>query len=168
MSIRFTAGVLGIALSAALACRGVPSAVPIAADRASLDALVGSWSGEYESPVTGRTGTIQFTIRPGVDTVYGDVVMIPKHAVQADPTHTGNPAGSGYVVPQPLQIRFVRLAGGEVNGVMAPYTDPECGCEVTTSFRGRVEGDRIAGSFRTTGRGVATTGSWRVVRKAQS
>ena len=49
-----------------------------------------------------------------------------------------------------------RLAveGGAVQGTMDPYHDPQCDCQVNTTFVGRISGDTIEGTFTTTPSGA--------------
>ena len=64
-----------------------------------------------------------------------------------------------------LSIRFVRAEGETVTGTLDPYWDPDCSCEVTTTFIGAIFGDRIAGTFtsmRTAGR---VSGTWKATRR---
>lgn len=69
-------------------------------------------------------------------------------------------------LPEVLAIRFVRVAEGAVSGRLEPYLDPDCDCEASTTFTGRVHGDVIEGTFHVVSRGVSgTTGRWRAWRK---
>jgi hypothetical protein len=73
--------------------------------------------------------------------------------------------------PELLTIRFVRVEGGRVSGVLDPYHDPECGCALETSFTGRLVNDStIEGTFVTTGPPgfPRSTGTWRVTRARDS
>jgi hypothetical protein len=64
-----------------------------------------------------------------------------------------------------LRISFVRVAEGQVTGVLEPYVAPDCQCRVTTSFTGTVKGDTIEGTFATRGpEGLEQTGRWKVSR----
>jgi len=75
-------------------------------------------------------------------------------------------------MPQVLTIRFAQAEGGAITGDLAPYRDPDCDCEVTTTFIGKFDksGNAITGTFtstqtRTEGRRVS--GDWRVSRSAR-
>ncbi|NIP81707.1 MAG: hypothetical protein GWM90_21815, partial [Gemmatimonadetes bacterium] len=46
-----------------------------------------------------------------------------------------------------LTITFVRSAGGTVFGRLDPYNDPVCGCEMRTTFTGRVKGNLVEGTY---------------------
>lgn len=167
-----------LALSAAVAllaaaCSANPAPVPVAAGEAELSALAGEWRGEYRAEETGRSGGILFVVEPGRDTAHGDVLMVPPDAElpRQFPREAGRPgarpadrAGAG---PQPLRIAFVRLAGGEVRGMLEPYEAPDCRCIVRTEFTGRLAGDRIEGRFVTTGEELRRVqrGWWRVERQ---
>ncbi|MFN2566944.1 MAG: hypothetical protein ABR499_18250 [Gemmatimonadaceae bacterium] len=64
-----------------------------------------------------------------------------------------------------LRVAFVRVAAGQVSGMLEPYVAPDCQCQVTTSFTGTVQGDVIEGTFVTRGAaGLEQSGRWRVSR----
>ena len=69
--------------------------------------------------------------------------------------------------PDVLSIAFVRAVGGGVHGRIAPYRDPDCGCELETRFEGRIRGDVIEGTFssRPVDGGAVQTGTWKVKRR---
>ena len=148
------------------ACSSNPSPVPLQGTRSDLDALAGEWVGEYSGGSSGG-GSIALTITAGADTAHGDVLMTPTVTGRPlvageDPTEHLRHARSSEV----LRIAFVRVEGGEVVGRLEPYTSPDCNCRVSAVFRGRMDGDRIAGTFRTTEpNGTGRDGSWRVSRK---
>jgi hypothetical protein len=152
----------------ALACASKPTPVTVtgaAADRASL---AGKWSGEYKSPVTGRSGSIVFILSHFGDAATGDVVMIPSGYGKALERYDRTTSTQMVNVPtsQVLTIKLVRVSGDSVSGVLDAYRDPQCDCPVETTFAGRVDGDRIEGTFSTRGsQSVAPqTGTWRVKR----
>ena len=66
-----------------------------------------------------------------------------------------------------LMISFVRVIGGRVTGTLAPYADPETGAQLSTTFKGRLDGDTIAGTYSTRGAGSGDpqTGQWTVTRR---
>lgn len=133
--------------------------VPVAGSDAS--ALDGRWEGEYSSEATGRSGSIVFELESGDRVARGDVYMKPKEGA------TSSLPGASQPIPQILNINFVSASGGIVTGTMDPYRDPQCDCEVQTTFVGRVAGDTIEGTFTTTPSGSApiTTGRWKIARK---
>ena len=161
---------LGSILSLALAigCSTTSAPVPVEGTASNLAALAGHWEGTYESEATGRTGSIIFDLVAGEDHAHGDVVMIPRgstNAYRPAPRPTGEAAGSAPPTAELLSIRFVRAEGETVNGTLDPYWDPDCSCEVTTTFVGAINGDRIAGTFtsmRTAGR---VSGTWKATRR---
>ncbi|HET7232809.1 MAG TPA: hypothetical protein VFJ16_22555 [Longimicrobium sp.] len=166
--IAWMAGV--VAALAAAACGGTPGRVPVSAAPGAAPALVGEWAGEYQSPATGRGGSIVFHLDAGRDTAEGDVVMVPRGA--PGPLRRAIVGEPGAAVParQPttLTIRLVRVEGDRVSGQMDPYTDPECACALYTTFEGTVRGGRIEGTFTTRGEpgGAPVTGTWQVERRA--
>ena len=164
---------LGVAalLLAALTSGCAPTLhkTPVGGDSTEIAWLAGEWEGTYESEATGRSGSIVFRLRSGADTAEGDVLMVPRQAHEPnDVAGQRLPAPGIGGMPEPLTIRFVRVAGGEVSGVLDPYRDPECGCKLRTTFRGSLRGDRIEGTFRSEGEGIhhlPSSGRWQVSRK---
>jgi hypothetical protein len=85
---------------------------------------------------------------------------------------TGNPdwrmpAHAEAPVNTPLFIRFVAVEGNQVIGVLDTYRDPDCGCQLITTFRGFLSGDVIEGTFESAGEGahhLPQSGRWRVER----
>lgn len=155
-----------------VACAANPSPVPVVAEPDAVAALAGQWSGEYSSAATGRSGSIVFMLSAGRDTASGDVVMVPSGSEQplvaaATPGVTGQ-AVATRAAAQGLTIRFVRLAGDSVSGMLDPYSAPDCSCVLTTTFTGQLHGDRIDGTFETRGDPRASTtqsGRWSVSRR---
>lgn len=150
-----------------LGCATTSPPVPIEGTAAQISALAGHWEGEYESEATGRSGSIVFDLKAGEDHAHGDVVMIPRGsstAYRPAPRPSGEGAGPA-ATAELLTIRFVRAEGETVSGTLDPYWDPDCSCEVTTTFVGAISGDRIAGTFtsmRTAGR---VSGTWKATRR---
>lgn len=153
-----------------LACASKPTPVTVAGDAGDVAPLAGKWSGEYSSPVTGRSGSIVFNLSNSGTAATGDVVMVPKgygKALQRYSTGTTTPVQTGDN-SQVLTIKLVRVSGDTVSGILDAYRDPQCDCSVETTFVGRVHGDTIDGTFTTRGsQSVAPqTGTWRVKRSS--
>jgi hypothetical protein len=147
-------------------CSGSQPPVPVVGTRADVSALAGEWYGEYSSHESGRSGSIVFTLTAGSDTATGDVVMTPRlPAGQA----AGQPSGMSQQMPvgQSLAITFVRVASGQVSGALAPYTDPNCGCTLHTTFIGRLRADTLQGTYTSLHEQTREVqhGTWRVVRQ---
>jgi hypothetical protein len=152
-----------------MACAANPSPIPIAGSTRELSALVGEWVGEYQSPETGRAGTISFKLEAGRDTAFGRVIMVPADitGIRADSSKEVPPAIAG--ISQVLTIRFVRVSGDTISGMIDPYSSPDCNCALRTTFRGEMRPDRIAGTFRTQHSGSehsSQSGTWVVRRKS--
>lgn len=131
-----------------------------------LNPLVGEWQGTYSSTETRRSGTIAFTLRAGESAASGNVVMLPH--IDASVANQAAVDPSAIVDRQVLTIHFVRKEGNNVVGTLDPYRDPECACQVSTTFQGTFR-DRgtIEGTYTTVpaqpGGGVST-GRWIVTR----
>ncbi|HXH63320.1 MAG TPA: hypothetical protein VNG95_03995 [Gemmatimonadales bacterium] len=161
--------------STCVAAAGVLSACaanrpPVAVAGAPQDVaqLAGEWVGDYSSAVTGRNGTISFTLSAAGDSAVGAVVMVP--AGYGRPLAPWNDPARLNAGPPPttqvLSIRFVRVRGGRVNGSLDPYADPQTGTRLTTTFVGTLVADTIVGTYATRPSAVGdeATGRWRVVR----
>lgn len=161
-----------LALAATLAaCSTRLPPVAIDGPRADLAALAGEWRGHYEAGPGGstRSGSILFRIAAEGGSAQGDVLMIPASSAGARPTSPREGPEIWAAPPEAahaLTIRFVHVAGGEVHGVLDPYRDPECGCELRTEFRGVLRGDVIEGTYASHHQGQArtTSGRWQVRR----
>ena len=165
--MRHPACISAIALLAACA-HGPPPSFPVAAADADLAVLAGEWTGDYraDSPA-GRSGTILFRLEGGQGEATGDVLM---HVDGMDVVGGLPHQGDAWVrVPHDrvLTITFVQATGGSLFGRLDPYPDPVCGSETHTTFSGRLEGDRITGTYVSTHvqGGAVTTGTWTVKRR---
>jgi len=159
--------VLGVAASM-MGCASNPPSTQVTASDFDLNPLVGEWRGNYSSAETGRTGTVAFTLRAGESSASGNVVMIPRPdsmLTSADEQLVTNISAPGRTV---LKIHFLRKEGGNLSGTLDPYTDPDCGCPVTTTFQGSFKDARtIEGTFSTVPSqpgGKVTGGAWKVTR----
>jgi hypothetical protein len=171
--MRYKKSIAMIALAAtAVSCGWRRTPVPVISDSISIRALVGSWSGLYSSEETGRSGSIMFDLASDKDTAYGDVLMVPRNNVVAPlaSQHPGMPITQAQKPGEPLTIRFVRMSGGSVAGTLAPYTDPDCGCRVVTTFAGRfTDANTIEGTYSTQGTSIGhqpSAGQWKVTRQS--
>ena len=157
-------------------CATRPTPVPVIGPQTDVNALVGEWTGDYSNPETGRSGSIVFTLKAGKDTAMGSVVMIPREnkrqitvgaPVDRPVVRTSVAAGSSEV----LTIRFVRMEGSHLIGRLDTYRDPDCGCELTTTFHGQfTDAGTITGTFTSTGSTMGhlpSSGRWTVKRIAQ-
>jgi hypothetical protein len=158
-------------LAAALSVAGCTPAImktPVNGTPAAIARLAGEWQGDYSSAESGRRGVIAFRLRAGADTAEGDVIMQSRdESDPASPNVSAVPWDGVRAMHQPLAIRFVFVSDNEVSGVLSPYRDPDCGCMLTTTFRGTLKGDVIEGTFRSDGDGflhIPTAGQWRVKR----
>jgi hypothetical protein len=159
MRVMMLAGVAALALG----CRYRADPVPVAGVHTEIEQLIGEWSGDYASSESRRSGSILFQITAHGDSAFGDVMM---------------PVAAGEVGPRPvdlltgheqharstelLSIRFVRVAGGAVQGELEPYIAPDCDCVARTVFYGKMEGNQISGTYITTTERGTQRGEWRV------
>lgn len=109
----------------------------------------------------------------GADTGFGDVLMLPSGSRHPYERADGGAAPGGTVATagrptQLLRVTLVRAQGERVVGRLEPYLDPDCARPTWTTFEGRVDGNRIDGTFamrrREDGAPVAT-GEWSVSRR---
>jgi hypothetical protein len=153
---------------AAVACARRTPGIEVSATDFDVNPLVGQWRGTYNSSSTGRSGTIAFTLLAGESSASGNVVMIPRADSLLTPAEremVNSVANPGRTV---LSIHFVRKQGGTLSGNLDPYRDPDCACQVTTTFEGSFNGSSaIEGTFSTVPSvpgGSVTGGTWRVTR----
>lgn len=146
-------------------CASTPAPVPVEGTPADLSVLAGDWEGEYASQATGRLGSIVFKLVAGEDHAHGDVLMIPRGSSDPYRPRTGGEGPAPAGASQLLTIRFVRAEGGKVSGTLDPYWDPDCNCEVATTFVGQLRGDSIEGTFTSERNAGRVFGTWKVSRK---
>lgn len=137
--------VIALALLLA-ACGGGQKEVAVQGSDKDLIGVAGDWAGEYKGTESGRSGPVSFSLGVGSHIAEGQVVM----------------GGA-----TPLKIEFIKVKDGEVKGTIAPYTDPNCSCQVETTFLGTVGDGVINGSFETKlgTTGQIQSGTWTVAKK---
>jgi hypothetical protein len=148
-----------------VSCGGSTPPVTVVGTASDIQALSGTWYGDYSSPITGRSGSILFELRAAGDSAFGRVVMTPHGATGAlAPWRDARMPQS--TAPTELTIRFVRITNERITGSLTPYADPSSGEPLFTVFEGQAAGDTISGTFTTrSGPGPDhPTGQWRVVR----
>lgn len=151
------------------ACASAPAPVRLTADPEGRALLVGKWSGSYYTLDGNRSGSIELWFddhdTTGVE-CRGDVVMIPRTQGEAALTYDQGGISAPAEAIRVLNIETLRVTGHEVLGVITPYPDPETGEPLSTTFEGRIAGDRISGTLMTIhGRsGEQATGTWEATR----
>jgi hypothetical protein len=155
-------------VASTIACARRTPGIEVSATDFDLNPLVGQWRGAYQSSATGRSGTIAFTLLAGESSASGNVVMIPRSDSLLTPAEremVNNVSNPGRTV---LSIHFVRKQGGTLSGNLDPYRDPDCACQVTTTFEGAFSGSSvIEGTFSTVPSspgGTVSGGTWKVTR----
>jgi hypothetical protein len=136
-----------LALTLLAACGGGQKEVAVQGSDKDLVNIAGDWQGEYKGTESGRSGPVSFSLQVGSHIAEGQVLM----------------GGA-----TPLKIEFIKAKSGQIQGTIAPYTDPNCSCQVETTFLGTVrEGNSIDGTFETKlgTTGQVQTGTWEVARK---
>jgi hypothetical protein len=162
-------------MAALTACRmtPAPAPVPVQGSHADVSSLTGDWSGRYWSKATGRHGIIRFTLPEHADTGYGAVEITFSPSL-----HFSREASVDYPkaevdellpqVPTIIAMTVVRIEQGQVLGTLAPYWDPDCGCRAQAAFEGKLDRQRITGSFsirRESADRRILRGLWRVDRE---
>lgn len=127
-----------------LACGSGQKDVAVRGEDSELVKIAGDWEGEYQGRESGRSGPVRFSLQLGRHVAEGEVFM----------------GGA-----TPLKIQFVEVEGRQLKGTIAPYTDPNCACEVSTSFLGTLSNDSVTGTFETKIKDNIQSGTWRVTRK---
>jgi hypothetical protein len=132
------------------ACGGAAAQIEMKGHDPDLAVLAGNWQGNYQGQETGRTGAIQFNLELGRHTADGQVFMGASH--------------------RPLKISFVAVEHDTISGLIEPYTEPSCSCQVQTKFEGTVAGNEIDGTFTTkvVANGSEMHGTWKVDRVANT
>lgn len=163
-------GVMATTATLVGACGGPRTPVPVVGTAEAVVSLAGEWVGEYQNTSRSRRGSIVFSLTAGRDTAVGDVVMIPAGREEPLRPARETPADQrprSREWPEVLTISFVRVERDRVLGSLDVYRDPECGCLLSTSFEGRIDGDTITGTFlaRSLETGRTQTGWWHVARR---
>jgi hypothetical protein len=155
---------------AAAGCAANPAPVPITTDVTGRSLILGKWSGGYFTSDGGRSGSIVFEFAEQDSTAHGEEIACRGDVVMVSRTGgmgmTADDGSGPQDVVTVLAIEFVKVTGHEVSGRMSSYTDPETGEGLSTSFQGRIEGDRIKGTLTTTHArsGIRDDGRWEITR----
>jgi hypothetical protein len=133
-----------LVLAVLAACGGSQKDVAVKGEDSDLMKIVGDWEGDYQGRDSGRKGPVKFSLQLGRHIAEGEVFMGGE---------------------TPLKIQFVEIEGGQLKGTIAPYTDPNCACEVQTTFLGTLANDTVSGTFETKVKDQVQTGTWSIRRK---
>jgi hypothetical protein len=149
-------------------CNRSQNPVYLYGEKVDLELLEGEWEGDYFSKDTGRSGTIEFTLKGDEQKAYGNVLMIPSGSKEPyRPIGYKDKAEVDPHFPELLTISFVEVMDGKVKGELTPYWDPEMQRRMNTIFEGIVKGDTIQGTFesRMEQSPIYFYGEWKVSRK---
>jgi len=160
-----------VLIALAAGCVGSTPSARVQAEPPGADRLVGQWSGTYvveSGPGTG--GTLSFSLQSrDPDVAAGPVVLKPDGAPgpyipagSVDPSLVPAVAGTG----TSLAIRLVAASDGLFYGDIDLYRDVVRRTDATMTLRGKLDGDGIQGTFRTTyaDGSAQTEGRWTVTR----
>lgn len=150
----------------AVGCRTIPEPpVQLQGDPVSIAALAGSWTGDFWGGPSGLGGSMSFTLHGGTAGLQGDVRLDDPRQQQNGFARKIDGPGVRTQAVERFHIRLVAVEGDDVGAVLEPYVGADCGCLVTTTFVGRVIGDRITGTYLTRAGGrVLAQGSWQMTR----
>ena len=156
---------VGLAALLGVGCQSHQTPVRLQGDPLAIALLAGRWTGEYRGGAAGRAGSLAFTLRSGSDSLYGDVTMIDAKGQQLRHADPMNLHQMHVMSTQALRIEFAVAEADSVRGSLERYIAPDCDCAVTSTFFGRVQGNRITGRFETRNAGrVLAEGSWEMKR----
>ncbi len=134
----------------------------------SMARIAGDWSGDYRLSDGSRRGTIMFHLTHGDSVASGQVLMVPPTDVETPVSGEATPTPREHRRPvQPVDVTFIGVQDDRVRGTLRPYRDPECLCDVETTFEGKLNGELIEGTFliHQVVDGRNRTGRWSVRRR---
>lgn len=151
----------------ALWCSCAPPAFEVEGGREDLARFAGRWEGTYASDESGRAGTVVFSVDPAAGGARGEIIMIPRGWGQPLTKANGLDSDDRPDLLRALRFSRMSLDQDRVAGTLEPYRDPDCGCDLETSFVGRLRDGAIEGTYRSRplDGSPETAGVWRVERK---
>lgn len=161
-------GLLAAVIVGAGCSSAPPPPIPVTGTPNAVAGLAGSWTGDYRLSDGTRRGVITFSLDPGDSVAAGSVIMSPSGASPGTTDAAGRVVPGAHPQTEPLAVRFIEVQNGILRGRLDPYIDPDCVCPVETVFEGRLNGDRIEGTFviRNTVEGTTRAGLWSVARRS--
>ncbi|GJG88778.1 hypothetical protein tb265_39590 [Gemmatimonadetes bacterium T265] len=124
---------------------------------ATVAALAGTWTGQYDAPVYARRGALQLALRPAARVDGG--------------TRTSTVVGSATIAGAGASARVAldsaRVGRGRVVLYFAPFADPESGATLRLRLDGALAGDTLGGRLRADAAATVVPerhGGWRLVR----
>jgi len=160
--------IVGTVAALLTACQSTPAPpIRLQGEPSAIARLAGGWTGQYWGGSGGRGGSLEFALRSGSDSLYGDVVMLDPRGQQLKAADPMEAHVQHVQTPSHLRIDYVLAKGDSLRGVLEPYVSPDCECTVTTTFFGQVRGDKMSGLFETrSGARLRAQGSWELARKS--
>ena len=158
-------------LAAAVGCASMGPTVQVYGSPGDLERLSGEWSGDYVAKGDyRRQGSISFRLSAAGSHAYGDVLMTADGSNQPYGRYYGEDSFRRGQEQTPrdslLTIRFVRVDGDTVSGILDNYWDPDRRTMASSVFQGVLKDDVIEGTFRTqyASRESESGGRWKVTR----
>jgi hypothetical protein len=145
---------------AALAGTGAPSV------DATVAALAGEWTGQYDGPLYARRGVLGLSLRP----VAGRPATGRAEAGRAAGTVAGSATLRHGATPSHIAVDSAQVGRGRVVLFLAPFADPESGATIRVRLDGALAADTLGGRLRADGAATAAAerrGGWRLVRVAR-
>jgi hypothetical protein len=157
------------ALLATVLLTGCSPQLPSAPVTPSLEIqrLQGVWKGEYQNGLTGRIGTIEFTLHPDNGVVHGNMVLrgsaTPKLCGKPVQASVKEQASKSLVIT----VKDSRLADSSSDNHAEQSSSPKQRCLVDTWFEGVFREDTLGGTYfsRLSGGDTVVMGEWWVVRR---
>jgi hypothetical protein len=155
-----------VVLMAFTACTYHPSRFPMYGSTDHRTRLAGEWVGEFQGARSDRSGSIDFRLEADRDSASGEVSLLDSYMGYARPLRYDERGPAARVTTgTTLRIRYVRVGGSIVEGLLEPFRDPECDCMVTTRFLGEIRGDSIIGEYVSRDGWTTRRGEWRMSRR---
>jgi hypothetical protein len=135
--------------------------IKITSDAMDMSLIAGEWDGEFSSQESGNSGKISLKLAKDGNNANGQVFMKGR----LGPIGLNGPLVSTY--SRPLPIKFVHIEKNIIEGKVIPFKDLKNNVMIHTSFKGKIEGDVMEGTYISTIEKTekSYTGTWKVTRQ---